>query len=164
MALNLLIDYAAYNFWANERIISMIEKAGEEKAIKFIENSFPSIFKILLHILDAQYLWLFRLQHDYFPEAPSKSFTGGLSELIQRLRSNSDNLKQFVSEMNLKDLDKTLTYKDSEGKIHSSPFSETILHCINHSTFHRGQIITMLRQLGEKEILETDYYLYCRFK
>ena len=164
MALNLLIDYAVYNHWANDRIITMVEKVGEEKANEYIENSFPSIFKILLHILDAQYLWLYRLQHDHFPEAPSNNFTGNLSELMQQLSSTSENLKQFVSKMESKDLNKTLTYKDPERKIHNIPFSETILHCINHSTFHRGQIITMLRQLGEKQILETDYYLYCRFK
>ena len=148
MSLKLLIDYAAYNNWANERIISMIEKIGEQKANSFIESSFPSIFKTLLHVLDAQYLWLFRLQNDHFPDAPSKSFNGNIFDLIKRIRSTSENLKQFVSEMETPDLDKTLTYKDSEGKVHSSPFSETILHCINHSTFHRGQLITMLRQLG----------------
>lgn len=164
MALNLLIDYATYNNWANERIIRMVEKVGVEKTNSFIESSFPSIFKTLLHVLDAQYLWLYRLKNDHFPVAPSKSFDGNISDLIKLIRSTSESLKQFVSEMKSSDLNKTLTYKDSEGKIHSSPFSETILHCINHSTFHRGQIITMLRQLDEKDLLETDYYLYCRNK
>ena len=137
-----------------ERIIRMVEKVGVEKTNSFIESSFPSIFKTLLHVLDAQYLWLYRLKNDHFPDAPSKSFDGNISDLIKLIRSTSESLKQFVSEMKSSDLNKTLTYKDSEGKIHSSPFSETILHCINHSTFHRGQIITMLRQLDAKRPFE----------
>ena len=59
------------------------------------------------------------------------------------------------------ELDRTLTYKNSKG-IQFSSYSETILHCINHSTYHRGQIITMLRQLGQNNLLSTDYITYCR--
>ncbi|MBT8196819.1 MAG: hypothetical protein HKO56_01205 [Bacteroidia bacterium] len=159
---DLLVDFSKYNVWANKLIIKMVNEVGEESATKDIVSSFPSIFKTLLHILDAQVLWLHRMQHDHFPEAPSKSFNGNLAQLVEELIASSVSLNNFVSEMTENDLLKELTYKNTSGKEYMSPFNEVILHCLNHSTFHRGQIITILRQLGFEDFVATDYVAYCR--
>jgi len=162
MQTNLLIDFAEYNNWANQLIIKMVNEVGEEAATKNIVSSFPSIYKTMLHILDAQVLWLHRMQHDHFPEAPSKSFKGSLVDLNTALTKSSEEFYNFIANMKEDDYSKTLTYKNSTGKEYTSPYAETILHCLNHSTFHRGQIITMLRQLGKKDFIGIDYVAYCR--
>lgn len=158
----LLVDFAKYNHWANRLIVKMVNELSEEEATKSIVSSFPSIFKTILHIVDAQVLWSHRMQHDHFPEAPSKSFNGNLSDLVKVFLGSSENLESYISKMNEEDYAKTLTYKNSKGIEYTSSYAETILHCLNHSTFHRGQIITMLRQLGQSNLKATDYVAYCR--
>jgi len=162
MLTEILSKFANYNLWANQQMISMAQRVGNEKALQNIVSSFPSIYKTFLHIHDAQYLWLHRMQHDFFPEAPSKNFNGSVEELYKCVEDSSQLLYDFVDKMSDEDFKKTLTYKNSKGKQYTSTYSETILHCLNHSTFHRGQIITMLRQMGESELIATDYIAYCR--
>ena len=87
------------------------------------------------------------MQNDHFPEAPSESFSGNLEELISLVLKSSEELMNYVNAIKENELDRTLTYKNSKGIQFTSSYSETILHCINHSTYHRGQIITMLRHL-----------------
>lgn len=160
----LLSDFSRYNYWANKILSSMIRQAGSSKAEQEIMSSFPSMYKTVLHIFDAQFLWLHRMQHDHFPEAPSKSFKGSVDELVNEFLQSSKNLSDFVGGMQKDDFENTLTYKNSKGVQFESTFGETILHCLNHSTFHRGQVITMLRQAGETNLVPTDYVAYCRQK
>jgi uncharacterized damage-inducible protein DinB len=53
-------------------------------------------------------------------------------------------------------------YNNLEGKEFTNTRAEAILHCVNHSSYHRGQLITMLRQLGFTQLFSTDYISYCR--
>jgi len=59
-------------------------------------------------------------------------------------------------------ISKTISYKNMEGKEFNNPVWQLIMHCMNHSTFHRGQIVTMLRQFDVKDIPGTDLILYFR--
>jgi len=53
-------------------------------------------------------------------------------------------------------MDEALTYVNFAGQTWTYPLAETLLHVANHGTYHRGQIATMLRQLG-KTAISTDY-------
>jgi uncharacterized damage-inducible protein DinB len=45
-------------------------------------------------------------------------------------------------------LDRVLRYRTFDGQEMESTFSQMLQHVVNHATFHRGQVTTMLRQLG----------------
>jgi uncharacterized damage-inducible protein DinB len=59
------------------------------------------------------------------------------------------------------DLVKSLTYKDLKGNSYTQPLIQTIQQVLNHATYHRGQVVTMLRQLGVKPV-NTDLITYYR--
>jgi uncharacterized damage-inducible protein DinB len=41
---------------------------------------------------------------------------------------------------------------------------QVVMQVMNHGTYHRGQIVNMLRQVGQQKIPGTDFILWCRKK
>jgi uncharacterized damage-inducible protein DinB len=57
----------------------------------------------------------------------------------------------------------SISYKDLAGNAHTNKNSEIIFHVMNHSSFHRGQLVTMLRNTGfEGKMPRTDMIVYFR--
>ena len=66
-----------------------------------------------------------------------------------------------VSGLDDTELDRVVRYRNFKGEDHASPLWQLMRHMVNHSTYHRGQITTMLRQLGH-EAVSTDLVVYYR--
>jgi uncharacterized damage-inducible protein DinB len=81
--------------------------------------------------------------------------------LLERWREIEGRQKQFLDGLDESDLDRVVTYKVFSGKTFSNPLAELFRHVVNHATYHRGQVATMLRQLGLKPP-QTDLILYYR--
>jgi uncharacterized damage-inducible protein DinB len=153
---HIISDMLAYNCWANERICSLIK---DELADAEVKSSFSSIRKTLYHVWDAQYIWELRLKGQSLKEGISKSFTGSLDEAKKLFLDQSAKLKDLFQEG---DEDRIIDYRNIAGQSFSSSIGEILLHVCNHSTFHRGQIVSMLRILGETELKATDLIAFYR--
>jgi uncharacterized damage-inducible protein DinB len=160
----LLQDYTAYNLWANERIIHWLKTKPAEKMSQFVASSFPSLRTTLLHIWAAEDIWLQRLQQISPTAFLSTTFQGTDTELFERLLQNSESFKNFVHRQSAEFFDLTISYKHTTGKQFEQYSAEIILHCMQHSTFHRGQIITIARNLEITDPPKTDYIEYVRLK
>lgn len=158
----LLQDYSSYNLWANQRIIEMVAPITDQQFEQEILSSFPSVKLTLLHIWDAQLIWLSRMQGTSPAFFPSEEFTGDRQAVIDGLAANSTDYLDFVKKLNPNKLTESCNYKTISGKIMMQTYAELIMHCMNHSTYHRGQILTMLRQLGYSSFKPTDYIYYLR--
>lgn len=159
----MLVEYARYNLWANENLISLFRSVDDALISQHIVSSFPSIRATLLHLWDCESLWFERLNGNSPTEFPSKHFNGSNSEIFDGLLKASIALVQFTEEKPApfyRDKCKFLTLSD--GKENIQTVREMILHCINHSTSHRGQLIMMCRQLNLSPIPRTDYIIYSR--
>lgn len=157
----LLLNYARYNLWANQRVCDFLAQAEEEKLNREIVSSFTSLRKTIFHAYGAQVLWLKRLHGESpsaFPSYESKSS----SETIHGLMETSQHLIAYVESRSEEQLMEMLAYKNIAGESFTTRISDIILHVVNHGTFHRGQIITMLRQLGYTKLFPTDYIVFCR--
>ena len=160
-----LIRYTNYNLWANELLLNVIEKnVSNANFDKEISSSFPSLKKTIYHILDAELIWMKRLNGESLTDWPGKNFSGSLKEAKERILANDKEFINFVDNSSDEELAIPFTYKNIEGKMFSNPVWESILHCMNHSTYHRGQAVTMMRQLGVAELPSTDFITYCRIK
>jgi len=130
---------------------------------KFIENSFPSIRKTTLHILSAERSWLSRLKSD---DLNNKTLTDNFestSQIFEDLVMTSKNFHEFVSGQSEMFLNSQLSYNSWDGTHWKMQPKIMIHHCMNHSTYHRGQLITMARQLGWKDdVPSTDLLYYSR--
>jgi uncharacterized damage-inducible protein DinB len=158
-----LSQYTKYNYWANEILLSIIlNELNNEKLDKTIISSFPSLRKTVYHLWDAEFLWIRRLKGESLDDWPSKKFSGTFSEAKALMLQTSQAFINYAAGLSENDLSKGFTYKNLEGKEFTNPIWESIMHCMNHSTYHRGQIVTMLRQLGITTIPSTDFITYCR--
>ena len=156
------LKLCSYNLWANERIVSMTDAVGEERGHQEIVSSFPSIRKTLAHIWDAEIIWYKRLHGDAINYWPSKDFKGNLKELGASLLVSSNSFLDYVSEMDEEFLLSMHSYNTLDGKPYEHPVHDIIQHVVNHGTFHRGQIVTLLRQLGEDNLAATDFIDFSR--
>jgi uncharacterized damage-inducible protein DinB len=159
----LLSESARYNAWANAHLVNLFRSVDDALISQTIVSSFPSIRKTLIHIWDVERLWLERLKGNSLRELPSKSFNGSNEDVFTGLLAASDALTDFIVSRPAPYYRDRMAYTTL-----SSPdeFKESVTdmayQCLNHSTFHRGQLIVMCRQLDIKPIPQTDFILYRR--
>lgn len=150
------IELAEYNIWANDIVSSMLEKINEDQWSQKITSSFNSIHETTLHVISAENAWLQR-----FKKTPVEwlqlSYKGSKDEHIRLWKKISAGLKDFITSFDENNLPLKLDYKRLNGEEKSTPFYIMFAHVFNHSTYHRGQLITMLRQLGFTKIKSTDF-------
>ena len=120
--------------------------------------------KTVYHIWDAEDIWFKRLNGESPLDGISENFNGKFSAAKDEILSLDKKFIEHVSTVSEKKALETFTYKNILGKEFTNPVWETIHHCMNHSTYHRGQIVTMLRQLGITNIPSTDFITYCRIE
>jgi uncharacterized damage-inducible protein DinB len=121
----------------------------------------PTIAKTLLHMMDAEVLWFSRFSGiDGMPDFPSKSFEGSKDDLLKAFVESSEKLLAIVEEKGEAFTSSVFEYKSLRGQAAEDAVDELIFHLVNHSSFHRGQLVTMLRELGITELLGTDLFLY----
>lgn len=154
------IDYADYNIWANNRFIESLSKLNEGLLNQKIEASFPSIMKTISHIWMAEMGWLSRLEGNGWDTSKIKNFSGDAGDMFKAWQVTSQNFKDFVDNT---DLEQKLDF-EHQGESFSIPFREIAQTVFNHGSYHRGQLVMMMRQLGISDIPKTDYIEWVREK
>ena len=158
-----IFKLSSYNCWANELCTGYVLAAGEEKADRIQTSSFPTIRKTLYHIWDAELAWITRLNHQTLPGwPPSAGFNGTLQEGSVALLATSKKLMEYVMNATENSLQESISYSSSNNSRFTSKVCDMLTHCLNHSTYHRGQLITMLRVAGFTTVGSTDFITYCR--
>lgn len=157
----LLLQYANYNIWANKRIIDVLLQLEPEQLDKEIVSSFPSIRKTVYHAWSASFVWLQRLQLEDQPVWVERTFAGSFEEACAEWHRVSEGLAQFVArQYDDKSFEHIFQYYNSEKKSFKLPVGLTLQHVFNHCTYHRGQLVTMLRQLKVEHIPATDFIYF----
>jgi uncharacterized damage-inducible protein DinB len=135
----------AYDLNANLKLIAVIEQLNNEY-----------VLKMMSHILNAQYFWTHRiLRRELEYGVWDVHEPNQLKALaIAFNQTNKEVLEQF-------DLDDELIYKTIEGEKLSSSINDVIYHVLNHSNYHRGQIVKELKALGS-ELPDTNYISFKR--
>jgi uncharacterized damage-inducible protein DinB len=162
MLKELLLNYVTYNLWANKRLCGVIKELTPELWNKELKSSFKTIKLTLLHIWDAQLIWHLRLEGNSLTTWPSETFRGTNEELIEHLLKQSSLFIDYIKQKSDSELNQRCSFTDLRGNNHNIKISDILQHCMNHSTFHRGQLVTMLRELGVKKLIQTDYITYIR--
>ena len=158
----LLENYTAYNLWANTKLSEFLKTAPAEALDLEQKSSFPSVRLTVYHMWDAEAIWYNRLLGTSFKEWPSEKYPGKGLDFVPDFLNQSALIADYVKDSTEESLTDRYKYSNMEEKEFSSRRSDTILHCMNHSTFHRGQIVTMLRNVGFTELDSTDYVMYSR--
>jgi len=157
-------QYAAYNLLANQRLTEVINNLPDDKINCRIVSSFNSVYDTLVHLWDVEAVWWQRMRLDEQQVWPGKTFTGSVIELSNNLVAQSKQWKEWVDLATEAALQHEFIYKNSRKDQFKQPVYEMLMHLFNHQTYHRGQLITMLRQCGETNIPNTDLIAFLRKK
>lgn len=152
---------ANYNIWANNLIISWLLQISEEDWNKDLGGSMPSIAATATHIAGAEKIWFERMQNETQPFLTTY-FKGNKEATIAIWQFASANLSKYVSSIADENLEEIFEYKNLAGETFKSKKMEALAHVFNHSTYHRGQIVNYLRQIGFTKVSSTDLINYYR--
>ena len=154
--------HLAYNEWANTKIADVLSEVEDSIFFQDNKSSFPSIAKTVLHIWDAQHIWVKRMQGSSVSIWPSASFKGSKDDSLNGLIESSSALSSFLLSKSKSFLATSYPYKNMKGEPFENTYEDTLFHIVNHGTYHRGQIITMLREAGLQQLPSTDLIHYLR--
>ncbi|MBC7849733.1 MAG: hypothetical protein H7Y31_08355 [Chitinophagaceae bacterium] len=155
---------AAYNSWANNCLISSIQSLPEEKTIQEVLSSFPTLRGTLLHMWDAESIWWQRMKLQEGIIAPSVNFKGSTRDVSVSLLHQNKLWENWVSNASPAALDHVIMYYSSKREPFKIPITTLLMQVFNHGSYHRGQLVTMLRQLGVSKIPQTDFLVFTRSK
>lgn len=138
----------AYNRWANLRVLEAVRALSEEQFTQDLGSSFSSVRDTLVHTLSAEWVWLSRWRGVSPRAMPKEWESSTYGELREHWRQVEAEQRAFLSELTEVQLDDVVSYANLAGTAFASPLWQMLRHVVNHSTYHRGQAVTMLRQLG----------------
>jgi uncharacterized damage-inducible protein DinB len=160
--LETLLDY---HYWARDRVLEASALLTAEEYTRGLGSSFKSIRDTLVHTYSAEWAWHSRwvgvsprehLSTDLFPDVPALGTAW--SALEGRMRD-------YLAEAGAAGepgITRVISYSNLQGVPGSSVFWHMLQHVINHATYHRGQVSTMLRQLGAKPSRSQDLIAFYR--
>ncbi len=157
---SLVKDYAAYNLWANQALVEWLKTKPSEALEREVASSFSGIKQTLVHIWDTETWWLGVLQGQPPEITYGRVFEGKPEEVFVGLVKLSAEFAAYVATLSEASLQEICPFSiPYVGDFARSRF-EMIQHCMNHSTYHRGQIITIGRNAGLTDAPMTDFMFY----
>jgi uncharacterized damage-inducible protein DinB len=149
-----------YNDWANKRALQAASALTPEQFTKPLGNSFSSVRDTLAHMYGAETIWLLRFKGESPSAFPDTSQITDIAALEAKWNPIAADLLNFVNGLTQEDIDCIVEYKTMKFGVYSNPLWQSLQHVVNHGTYHRGQITTMLRQLGAQPILTDLMHFY----
>jgi uncharacterized damage-inducible protein DinB len=150
-----------YNAWANHRSLDAAASLTNEQFTKAMGSSFGSVRDTLAHICGAEWIWLERFQGRSPVSLPDVLECADAESLSAKWAEQEKRLLAFVGSLTQEDLNHAMEYKTLKFGVYRNPLWQSMQHVVNHGTYHRGQVTTLLRQLGAQPIL-TDLMHYYR--
>lgn len=160
----LLQQSAAYNLWANQRLTDVILKLDENKQQQIVTGSFPNLYAAILHLWDAESTWWQRMKLHEKILVPSKNFNPAMQEAVNGLLQQNSLWIEWINNASAAALEHVFAYQNSRREQFKQPVFQMLHHVFNHGTYHRGQIVIMLRELGVEKIPPTDFIVWSRSK
>ena len=148
MTINEVLELFAYNAWANRKIFDAAAGLAEEQYNRDLKSSHGGIHGTLAHIVWAEQLWLHRWLSRPNPAISQGKDLSGLGAVRARWEDVEAERGTFLQGLTPARLDETRAVKPSTGGEYVHTLRQMFRHTVDHSTYHRGQVVTMLRQVG----------------
>jgi uncharacterized damage-inducible protein DinB len=138
----------AYDEWANARYVEVLAQLPPGALVQERISSFPSLLATFAHVVAAEWIWLRRWRGDSPRAFPDWMASPSLESLRARLAAVQEERAALLGALSDADLDRDVEYSLLNGTRRADPLGALFLHVVNHSSFHRGQLSTLLRQAG----------------
>jgi uncharacterized damage-inducible protein DinB len=157
--LRTLLDY---HYWARDRVLDAAEALPLDHYTRDVGSSFRSVRDTLVHTYSAEWVWHSRWRGTSptvmipFAEYPD------ISTLRSAWAATERDVRAVLEEFGEAGLDRRIEYRLLSGQAGASQFRHMLQHVVNHATYHRGQVTTLLRQLGAAAPPSTDLIAFYR--
>jgi uncharacterized damage-inducible protein DinB len=137
-----------YDAWANARTLNACAALTQEQLTRNLGNSFGSVRDTLVHIVGAQMIWLERLHGSSTAGMPKPDAYPDLLAVRAQWAETESKLSSYVRGLSAANLDSILEFRNAKGIVFRDQIGHILQHLANHGSYHRGQVTTLLRQLG----------------
>jgi uncharacterized damage-inducible protein DinB len=148
-----------FHYWARDRVINAADTLSAEQYARPMGNSFSSVRDTLNHTYLAEWIWYSRW-NGVSPTSFPNDEIPDVASLQTRWAELERNVRTYLATAS--DLNRVFAYRMMSGKEAESPLWQMVAHVVNHATYHRGQVTTLIRQLGAKPPPSTDMIFYFR--
>jgi uncharacterized damage-inducible protein DinB len=154
----IMSNYADYNLWVNQQFVNWLSPKSDELLYAEVPSSFSTIIKTVDHIWSTEEYW-YSVISETAPTEKKAENELSKDEIFDGLLKSSAKLKHFIHSLSEEDLVKEVKITNPWFEC-ELPISEYLIQVINHGTYHRGQIVTMGRNIGITDASNTDYNFY----
>lgn len=152
MDLAALRDLYDYNRWANARTLEAVAAVSPEDFTREVGGSFASLQGTLAHICGAEWVWLERIRGSTPRSLPFAAELADVAAIRRRWQDVESRQRELLDSLDANRLRESVSYVNFAGEANAYPLWQVLAHVVNHSTYHRGQVTTLLRQLGAKPV------------
>lgn len=150
MTVNDITVLFSFNAWANDRTRQAVESVPEEELYRDRKDSFGGIHGTLVHLVGAEDIWLQRLNGADPGIFMKKENYPTYASVAARWKQVDEGFARYLPTLTEEMLARDLTFHNIKGELVTQKVWMSLQHLVNHSSYHRGQITTLVRQAGGK--------------
>ncbi len=157
-----LDDLVDYHYWARDRLLAAIEPLTADELHRAVGGSFHSVRNTLVHMYGAEWAWMQRWKGHSPSGLPGAEALGSLPAIREAWIALEREVRDYVAGLDDAALDRVVEYTLFSGQPGASRFRHMLQHVVNHATYHSGQVVTLLRNLGAAPPKSLDLIAFYR--
>lgn len=156
-----LLALVDYHYWARDRLLEAVAPLSSDLLTKNLGNSFGSVHDTLVHLYGAEWMWCSRWNGESPEALPQPASLPTFDAVRDAWQQHEGLVRAALARYRERGVETPVVY-ERYGRTHAEPFSHQLLHMVNHASYHRGQVTTMLRQLGAPPPKSMDLIAFYR--
>lgn len=146
--LSVVKELFAHNYWARDRQLQACSALTDEQFVQPMGSGFSSVRDTLVHLVGVEWIWLERWRGRSPRSLLSPSDFASLEAVTGRWRDVESGMRTYLSGLTDEAIQQPITYVNLKGATWTYVLQDMVLHVLQHQGYHRGQVSTLLRQLG----------------
>ena len=151
----------AYTVWANHRVMRAAATLDPDDFRRDLKSSHGGVRGTLAHMMAAEWIWLERWKGVSPTRMADEGEFSDVVALRDRWAAIEEHRRSWLETLRPEAMAEVVRYRDTKGNEWAQPLWHLVQHVANHGTYHRGQVIALLRLLGAKPVT-TDMVLWDR--
>ncbi len=156
-----LVLQVRFSAWASRRVLESVAPLSSEELHRDLGNSYGGVHGTLVHIFQGDSIWFDRVQGVAHTSLSAYAPDPDFAEFSRSWLAVLDRWVSWAEGLDAAGWDRPVPHRNTKGEPDTQPCWRIALHLVNHASYHRGQVTTMLRQLGYKPA-PTDLMMYYR--
>jgi uncharacterized damage-inducible protein DinB len=143
-------------------MLDAVAAITSEQFLRPMGNSFSSVRDTIADICAAERIWITRLKGEKLQGLQKPDRIPDIDAARKEWAELEGEMREQLARLGAEAVERTIEYQDLRGNDQSDVLWQMLQHMVNHGTYHRGQITTMLRQLDSAPPRSMDLITFYR--